>query len=220
MGTLKYLAMGATALALMGAAPASATVVNWNLSAPTGTLGTTQAYTTGPYTITASGFTNDTSWTPTALYGKNAGGNEIGLGINSDPSGNGEIWGVTLVQIDVSAASALGVSGYNFSMGSSTGGENWNVYGSNDTGVGASLSFLLTGTNDQSVHSLTGGYKYYDFFYGNSPNATGGDNVLLHTFAGSVPEPSTWAMMLLGFAGLGFAAFRRSRKSDLSIVSA
>jgi hypothetical protein len=28
--------------------------------------------------------------------------------------------------------------------------------------------------------------------------------------AGSaIPEPSTWAMMLLGFAGLGFAAFRR-----------
>jgi hypothetical protein len=28
----------------------------------------------------------------------------------------------------------------------------------------------------------------------------------------TVPEPSTWAMMLLGFAGLGFAGFRRSRK--------
>jgi hypothetical protein len=28
-----------------------------------------------------------------------------------------------------------------------------------------------------------------------------------------VPEPSTWAMMLIGFAGLGFAAYRQSRKS-------
>ena len=27
-----------------------------------------------------------------------------------------------------------------------------------------------------------------------------------------VPEPSTWAMMLLGFAGLGFAGWRRTRK--------
>ena len=26
-----------------------------------------------------------------------------------------------------------------------------------------------------------------------------------------IPEPSTWAMMLLGFAGLGFAAYRRTR---------
>lgn len=28
----------------------------------------------------------------------------------------------------------------------------------------------------------------------------------------SVPEPSTWALMLLGFAGLGFGAYRRWRK--------
>jgi PEP-CTERM motif len=25
----------------------------------------------------------------------------------------------------------------------------------------------------------------------------------------AVPEPSTWAMMLLGFAGLGYAGYRR-----------
>jgi hypothetical protein len=28
-----------------------------------------------------------------------------------------------------------------------------------------------------------------------------------------VPEPSSWAMMVLGFAGLGFAGYRRSRKA-------
>jgi hypothetical protein len=27
----------------------------------------------------------------------------------------------------------------------------------------------------------------------------------------TVPEPSTWAMMLLGFAGLGYAGFRKAR---------
>ena len=26
-----------------------------------------------------------------------------------------------------------------------------------------------------------------------------------------VPEPSTWAMMLIGFAGIGFVAYRRQR---------
>ncbi|MEH2517829.1 hypothetical protein V1279_003402 [Bradyrhizobium sp. AZCC 1610] len=30
-----------------------------------------------------------------------------------------------------------------------------------------------------------------------------------------VPEPSTWAMMLLGFAGLGIGAYRRSRKAAM-----
>ena len=29
-----------------------------------------------------------------------------------------------------------------------------------------------------------------------------------------VPEPSTWAMMALGFVGLGYAAFRRNSKSQ------
>ena len=29
----------------------------------------------------------------------------------------------------------------------------------------------------------------------------------------TVPESSTWAMMLLGFAGLGFAGYRKSRKA-------
>ena len=28
-----------------------------------------------------------------------------------------------------------------------------------------------------------------------------------------VPEPSTWAMLLLGFAGLGYAGFRPTGKS-------
>ena len=32
----------------------------------------------------------------------------------------------------------------------------------------------------------------------------------------AVPEPSTWAMMALGFAGLGFVAHRRRAKLSLS----
>jgi hypothetical protein len=32
---------------------------------------------------------------------------------------------------------------------------------------------------------------------------------------GAVPEPSTWAMMMLGFAGIGFMAYRRKSKPAL-----
>jgi hypothetical protein len=39
-----------------------------------------------------------------------------------------------------------------------------------------------------------------------------GKNSFEFTLAGGVPEPSTWAMMVLGFAGLGYAAFRRNSK--------
>ena len=38
--------------------------------------------------------------------------------------------------------------------------------------------------------------------------------------ASSVPEPSTWAMMILGFAGLGFAGYRRAKSGTAAVASA
>lgn len=35
-----------------------------------------------------------------------------------------------------------------------------------------------------------------------------------------VPEPSTWALMGLGFAGIGIAAYRRSRKASPAVAAA
>jgi PEP-CTERM motif len=38
-------------------------------------------------------------------------------------------------------------------------------------------------------------------------------------FSSTVPEPSTWALMLLGFAGLGYVGFRKARaRSAISIA--
>jgi len=34
----------------------------------------------------------------------------------------------------------------------------------------------------------------------------------------AIPEPSTWAMMILGFAGVGFMAYRK-KKSDLALAA-
>ena len=31
--------------------------------------------------------------------------------------------------------------------------------------------------------------------------------------SGAIPEPSTWAMMLLGFAGLGYAGYRKAKQA-------
>ena len=43
------------------------------------------------------------------------------------------------------------------------------------------------------------------------PDYTSGGGLTLN-----VPEPSTWAMMVLGFAGLGFAGYRASRKAAIA----
>jgi hypothetical protein len=40
------------------------------------------------------------------------------------------------------------------------------------------------------------------------------------TFSPAVPEPSTWAMMILGFAGIGFLAYRRRKDSTMALTAA
>jgi hypothetical protein len=40
-------------------------------------------------------------------------------------------------------------------------------------------------------------------------------NILDNVQVTAVPEPSTWAMLLLGFAGVGFMAYRRKSKPAL-----
>ena len=47
---------------------------------------------------------------------------------------------------------------------------------------------------------------------GGSPGGYGPDGYVSINFAGSAPEPSTWAMTLTGFAGLGWLARLRRLK--------
>jgi hypothetical protein len=54
------------------------------------------------------------------------------------------------------------------------------------------------------------------FAYGTTPNTYidyyNGQFIPTNFSVSAVPEPSTWAMMILGFAGVGFMAFRRKSK--------
>jgi hypothetical protein len=47
---------------------------------------------------------------------------------------------------------------------------------------------------------------------------TGFNESMASTAAGAVPEPSTWAMMLVGFAGLGWGAWSRKRVRTLAAL--
>lgn len=47
--------------------------------------------------------------------------------------------------------------------------------------------------------------------YGEIASNPGGFGVGTFTLTAAVPEPSTWAMMILGFVGLGFLGYRRGK---------
>ncbi|HXJ38824.1 MAG TPA: hypothetical protein VNH18_06070, partial [Bryobacteraceae bacterium] len=114
------------AASLLGLAQAEAAVITWNLGSPSGLLGVSQDYTAGspPVTITATGFINGNFANPanqTALFGKAAGGDENGLGLNDDPTLSGgvsehEINGTNWIQLDVTKAIAAGITGLSFAM--------------------------------------------------------------------------------------------------------
>ena len=214
--------------AFLGIAQANAAVLTWDLTTPGGLLGVSQNYSAGspPITIRATGFING-NFVPgneTALFGKEAGGDEVGLGLNDDPTLSGgvsehELNGTSWIQLNITNAVAAGVHGLSFIMDSTTGctalpcttGDSWRVFGSNSaTSLGAQLPGLI-GFDEGVSHSLPTGFDFINF-----QAVTG--NVLITSISGStIPEPSTWTMMLLGFAGLGFAAWRGVHKRGVSI---
>lgn len=65
---------------------------------------------------------------------------------------------------------------------------------------------------------LPGGTHTYQLIYGEDD---GPPAVLIASLPSvTIPEASTWAMMLAGFGALGFAALRRSRRTRVSILGA
>lgn len=204
------LMLGTAALLALATASAANAATTISLGGPNVNWGNTHTFTTGFGNIVASGFTAANA--ATALYGKNGGGDEIGLGLNNDPSGDHEIYyGKGYVQLDVSAL--LGkVSSISFLTNSTTQGEQWSVYGSNIAGSYSLANLLLSGTNENGgtlPGIATKTWKYYDFV---STSMSGGKNFLIASLSlSAVPEPSTWAMMLFGFGGIGLAMRRRKR---------
>jgi hypothetical protein len=175
--------------------------VTFDFSSHSGLLGNTQTYTSGAFTVTAAGFTTNTFSTPTALYGKALGGDENGLGLQDDPSGDHEISGTNLIRITL----PTGLTNVMFQMDSTTGTEGWDVFGSNSATTG--YVSLLTG-NNELAHPLPL-YSYYYFI------STGGgaDNVLLADLTAS-PTPLPAALPLFGTVlGAGYWLSKRRRRS-------
>ena len=194
-----------------GVGPNGVSTASWG-----GNQGVSHAYTASGLTVTATAFGTAKDGVADQLYGKHSGGDENGLGMTNDPSGDNEIYyNKGFIQLDLSQLYGHIVAGSDFlSFGSSTQNEQWTIYGSNTAGVlgstalPATKSFISSGGAENTLVQLTGGYRYYDVV---STSTSGGKNVLLRSLSvTATPEPGTWAMMMVGVFGIG-SLLRRKR---------
>jgi hypothetical protein len=77
-------------------------------------------------------------------------------------------------------------------------------------------SFFLIGTSFSGVAPVGGGELLLWYFDQNNGDNTDHITATVTTFTGAVPEPSTWAMMILGFVGIGFMAYRHRNQSAIA----
>ena len=80
----------------------------------------------------------------------------------------------------------------------------------------ASPLFNLTSAPEHVSVNIAGAYKV---LFNNGSSVAGAlnvDNIEINDAVMSVPEPATWAMMLLGFAGVGYAAYRRTKRDSVA----
>lgn len=210
---MKAILVALVSLTVSGAAHAGST---FNFGSGPNPLGSSKTYTAGALQVTASGY--DSNNALTTLYAKNAGGDEVGLGLANDPSGQHEIAsGMGYVQLDVSKLFGL-ASGVSFFTGSTTGGEAWQVFGSNTAG---SLGTFLFGGSNEASYALPsfGKYSFYDFRASPVKDDAPRANFLLGGLTvAAVPEPATWAMMFVGFGMMG-ASMRYRRRFNKAVYA-
>jgi hypothetical protein len=100
------------------------------------------------------------------------------------------------------------LAGQQFSTGGSPFGTAYSNWGGIEPNNAPSAAYI-------NIGSLYAGISSGQWADAAGGVASAGDPIQGYIVEFSVvPEPSTWAMMLLGFAGLGYAGWRAQRKSE------
>ena len=190
------------ALAAMGALATQANAVTFDFqsSGSNLNLGTTETFTVGGISLTASGFL--TNGTPTILYAKNLGASETGLGTTADPSGQNEIFTGDFIQLTLPTTPPT-----NFQMvllASVQFGESAKVYF--NTAPGTLTGAILIDTITNADGSVTIPAIYQTGFIDITAGAA---NILLESATVSTPDSGS-AVALLGIALAGIEGVRRA----------
>ncbi len=194
-------------LSLSSMTMSAAVITTWNFAENgTGDLGLTSLFAaslSGP-SLTVSGFSSND--TPVQLFGKNAGGNEVGLGLDMGHDLSHEITGNGFVQVDISPL-LTGYSSLTFQMNSSTVDDGWVVYATNTAGSTSGATLLKSGTNELA-HKFTTNKTYLDF------KANDGDVLLRQmTATTNAPEPGTLGLLGAGLALMGTISARLRKRA-------
>ena len=175
-------------------------------------------FTLGAVTVGAYGVTSSYSGYSyvTQKPGSFEGPGETGIGESdtypSPSNSDFEINPNTGLVLDNLTYNTIGFRSVSLTIESMQGGEGAYIYGSAN---GVNYSFLgsLNGADGVTQSFNTGAWNYLGVtgwnVDGNHPDAD--IAIAIEVVSTSVPEPSTWAMMMLGFAGLGFASYRKAK---------
>ena len=168
-------------------------------------LGNTSTFTESSVSVTASGFL--TGGGATALYAKNSGAGETGLGLAHDPSGQNEITSDDFVQLTLPTTPPTTAT--MVLLASVQGGESAKVYYTTTPGTlaGATLIGSIVGADGSVTIPVGDQNGYIDI-------TAGAANVILSGFTvNPVPEPSTYIAGALLLIPFGFSALRLVRRS-------
>ena len=205
------------------ASPALATTTNIDLSGATS--GTTIVAPGGSFSQTFTGQTvsgaTGISGSPTGPLSLTAAGTifvaDFNPGVSPDSNSllsQPDNQGPLSVLLDTLADS------FTFTMGSSDAGSTIDVRAFDAFGAltGSTTITMLSNYNIYNLSGL-GTFKGLTFFNNNDGAGVRFQNMSYNSVGGAVPEPATWAMMLIGFGAIGLTLRRRRASGELALAA-
>ena len=209
-------------LAIQGTAQAASVVIDLNVY-DTAAVDSTAGQTLGIVTIQdllGGGVSVDFAVNSPATFFASTGNgqNHVTVGLNLDKT-------ITLADITGLPATPtftftapVGPLSSNFGTMSAGLQGNWNGTSNHFAGP---IDFSIAGVSvSDFVANSQGFFAVADLLGPNGTGEVGGMIETTITQHSAVPEPSTWAMLLVGFAGLGFAGYRKAKTPRTAFTAA